>query len=126
MARTGRPCIRKKGPLTHAERQKRYRARIRKAENEIKDAARKARSRERRIDPYNIAKFAEREAEVDRKIEAYRAEWTRRYGQAPMPPLPGASAMADELVRQIAECIMQSAGEMSIADVRAAINRRFG
>jgi DNA repair exonuclease SbcCD ATPase subunit len=125
-SKRGRPPLRKKGAMTPAEKQKRYRRRIRKSEAEAKLAEQRERSRARRIDPYSIARLDEREAETHRRIEAYRAEWARRYGQAPMPPMPGANALADELVRQMAEFIAECAGEITIDDVRAAIDRRFG
>ena len=45
-----------------------------------------------------------------------------RYGR---DPLPGATGAADELARQIDEFLAQNPA-ITVADVRAAIDRRFG
>ena len=59
---------------------------------------------------------------MDQWQEEEHQEWLERYWQ---PPVPGASGPADELARQVAEYLAES-GEITIDDLRAAIDRRFG
>jgi hypothetical protein len=97
----GRPPIRKKGAMTAAERQRRHRRKLRAerraAEIETKRAANSARAAEP------------------------RPPWT----QALSIVVPGLPAPADELARQIEE-YLKEVPEISIDDVLAAINKRFG
>jgi hypothetical protein len=54
--------------------------------------------------------------------DAKRQEWLASYGRRPLPDANGA---ADELAGQIEEFMRQD-GEITIDDVRKAIDRRFG
>jgi hypothetical protein len=117
-----RPTIFKKGAMTAAERQRRHRAKVRKQRRQDETAASRARNNAKLNDP----EYRRRKAEADRlaieKSEGERQAWSARYGREPLPEANGA---ADELARQIDEWLAQNAG-LTIADVRAAINRRFG
>lgn len=129
MQKMGRPPIRKSGAMTAAERMRRYR-------KKLKQTANKAREKERLGDltphEYNAAKnraFRDnptaqwRKAAIDAQCEiAVLQSRLRLYEQVPMHD---ASGPADEIARQIAECMMECPG-MTIDDVRAAIDRRWG
>jgi hypothetical protein len=118
----GRPSIRKKGPMTPAERQRRHRRKLRAARREVLTLQKRAE---------NLAKYrkwvasgsrAKGQAAISAASEAREQEWRRLYWQ---PPLPDANGAADEIARQIAETLMQDQ-TVTIDDVREAIDRRFG
>jgi hypothetical protein len=118
----GRPALRKKGPMTAAERQRRRRRKLRREKREAEMMAEReknaARYRANRADPTRI----ERDAAAAARADAKHQEWLASYGR---PPLPDANGAADELARQIDEYMAQEPG-LSIDDVRKAIDRRFG
>jgi hypothetical protein len=99
----GRPPLRKKGAYTAAERQRRRRKRLaaekRAAETEEKRAASHR--------AYLASRAAPREPRVVAEVESLA--------------LPDA---ADEIALQIAEVVQ--VGDLTIDDIRAAIDRRFG
>jgi hypothetical protein len=121
-ASMARPTIFKKGAMTAAERQRRHRIKLRKQRREDEKAA----SRERAYAKFKDPEYLRQKAEADRlsteKSEAERQGWLTRYGRDPLQEANGA---ADELARQIDECLAQNPA-LTIADVRAAIDRRFG
>jgi len=96
----GRPPLRKKGAMTSAERQRRYRRKLR------------AKRRTAEIEKKRAANAA--------RAAAPREAWT----QALSISEPGLQNPADELARQIedylAECL-----DLTIDHVRAAIDRRW-
>lgn len=118
----GRPTIFKKGAMTAAERQRRRRVKLRKLRREEEQAA----SRERVEAMFSDPEYLRRKAEADRvsaeRAEAERQAWVACYGR---DPLPGATGAADELARQIDEFLAENS-TITIADVRAAIDSRFG
>lgn len=118
----GRPTIFKKGAMTAAERQRRRRVKVRKQRREEEQAASRERNFAKLNDPDRLCRRAEAERESSARWEAERQEWTVRNGRE---PLPGANGPADELARQIDEFLAENGG-LTIADVRAAIDRRFG
>jgi hypothetical protein len=78
----------------------------------------------------NAPRYAAIATETSARVDAERAEWVRLFQQ---PELPGANGPADNLARQIAEWLMMTNrdlddddGVVTIEDVRAAIDRRFG
>jgi hypothetical protein len=108
--------------MTAAERQRRHRRKVRASQRQAEIAATRARNEARFRDPAWLRARTEKDAagiaEQNRKHE----EWLALYGRA---PLPDANGEADELARQIDEYLAQ-APEITIDDVRAAIDRRFG
>ena len=118
----GRPPLRKKGAMTAAERQRRHRRKLRKEQREAEVLATRVRNMAAGHDPEYLRRKAERDRAGVEKWEAEHQEWLARYGRA---PLPAANGEADELARQIEECLAQNP-ELTIDDVRAAIDRRFG
>jgi hypothetical protein len=122
----GRPTIFKKGALTAAERQKRHRIKLRKQRREDEAAASRERSYAQtyaqQTDPEYQRRLAEARKAFAEDWEAKQQERLERYGP---DPLPEANSPADELARQIAEWLVENP-EVAIADVRTALDRRFG
>lgn len=119
----GRPTIFKKGPLTPAERQRRHRKKLRKEKRAAEVIATRERNRARFDDPERQSRITERRAADVAAHNAKMEKWTALYWQ---PPLSDANGPADELARQIAEFMAECHGDITITDVRAAIDRRFG
>jgi hypothetical protein len=114
----GRKPIYKKGAMTDAERQRRRRRKQRqlKRKEERHELAVKNKARWAGKPPCGSS------PEEQAKWLAEEVVWHTLYGQ---PPLPGAAGLADELVRQIAEFMAQEP-EVTVSDVRAALERRYG
>jgi hypothetical protein len=110
----GRPPIFKKGAQTSAERQRRYRKRLRRDAREAEIAAKRESNHENRL---------HREAQKQETAEI--VDWHRAYKLLAErgPPLPD---NAEEIAFQVAECIKASGGEMTVDDIRDALDRRFG
>src|SRR4051794_2429646 len=117
----GRPPLRKKGPMTAAERQRRHRRKVKIERRQAEIMAARERNSAVFKDPeYQRAK-AERDVVESAKAEHGRQEWIALYGREPLPD----AGPADEIARQIDECLAQQP-DITIDDVRAAIDRRFG
>jgi hypothetical protein len=112
--------------MTATERQQRRRLRLRrekaKATRDAEKAAKRQQNAARFADPDARRVWSERQAGLAAKHEAERQEWIALYQRN---PIAGAAGPADELARQIAEYLAE-APEITINDVRAAIDRRFG
>ena len=115
-----RPTIFKKGPMTAAERQRRRRKKLAAAERKDKAAAAKVRRLERHGKlavpeefPTQLWCDAYQRARADLFAEFFEQE-----------PLFDPEGEADKVATQIAEWLQMS--EITIADVRAALDRRFG
>jgi hypothetical protein len=123
--RVGRPALRKKGAFTAAERQRRHRQKLRREQRPAEHEA--ARERHEAYARRNAPRFAANAAADTVRLEAEHTEWVSLFQQ---PELPGANGPADELARQIAEWLMMTNHDdddgVTIEDVRAAIDRRFG
>ena len=114
----GRPPLRKKGAMTSAERQRRHRRKLRAARRQAQIKQKQAINHAK----YLASRAAPRpQSGAEAAQEARREEWLRLYSR---PMLPGAAGAADEIARQIDECLTQQP-EISIDDVRAAIDRRW-
>ena len=96
----GRPTLFKKGPLSPAERQRRRRKRLRR---EAKAAEREAKQAE------NRRKYQESKKEPAVFIQC-------------SIPLPPRGSPVEELVEQVLDTL--KAEEISVADFRAALDRR--
>jgi hypothetical protein len=100
----GRPAIRKRGPLTGAERQRRHRQKLK---------------RERRE--------AEKLAAREKNLAGYRSDQTDFVGLVGPPPevmayvAPKVEDLADEIARQTGEAMQESG--VSWDDVQAALQR---
>src|SRR3984893_3150743 len=98
----GRPALRKKGPMTAAERQRRRRRKLRREKREAEMMAEReknaARYRANRADPARI----ERDAAAAARADAKHLEWLASYGR---PPLPDADGAADEIAPEAGEYI---------------------
>jgi hypothetical protein len=125
MGMAGRPPKFKKGAMTAAERMRRYRKRRKDIKEATDTTLRQARNERKRsirnLNPIAQWRAAARNAELRAQVLEERL---RLYEQAPLD-LDRRGAAAEELARQIAECVMASPG-LTIADIRAAIDRRFG
>jgi hypothetical protein len=118
----GRPTIFKKGPLTAAERQRRHRRKLHREQRAAEVQVIRERNRQRSLAYQTSPQKALRDAETKRAL-AWRDEWLNMRGQAAVLPNGGP---ADELARQIAEYLIECAPGVTISDIRAAIDRRFG
>ncbi|MBO0735251.1 MAG: hypothetical protein J2P48_01575 [Alphaproteobacteria bacterium] len=110
----GRPTLYKRGAMTPAERQRRHRKKL----SREKRAAEVLHKQELNNAEGPTPKQLELETE-QRELEEKRQELARQN-----PALPNATP-ADELARQIGEYLTECP-EITIDDVRAAIDRRFG
>jgi hypothetical protein len=109
----GRKAIGRKA-MTAAERQQRRRKRLRR---ETAKAARQAEIAAKR------AKNAARNSALDQRLRAEAGVFI-----SPLPvgmPIPPLANPADEIARQLSEVLAESP-ELTIDDLRAAIDRRFG
>jgi hypothetical protein len=107
----GRPALRKKGPMTAAERQRRRRRRLRAERRKAEVLAKREENRRR---------YRE-ECERTPRVED-------RWVVLPQPPLPPLSA-ADELALQVFDALAETKGddeEVTIDDLRDALDDLFG
>jgi len=118
----GRPTIFKKGPLTAAERQRRHRRKLHREQRAAEVLATRERNRQRYLAHHTPQQQAQRDAETKVWL-MWRDEWLNMRGRAAVLPNAG---VAYELARQIAEYLIECAPGVTIDDVRAAIERRFG
>jgi hypothetical protein len=119
----GRPTVYKKGAMTDAERQRRRRKRLKREAKEVERLAIVEANREKRVHRARNPLAQWRDAAISAQLENSMLQARLRlYEQV---PLHDASGAADELARQIAEYMQEKPG-MTIDDVRAAIDRRFG
>jgi len=115
----GRPTVFKKGAMSAAQRQRRHRAKVRRE----KKAAEVQAMRERRA-PAQTARwdrFYLKQRDELRLYWLWRPDWLNMQGR--LDELPNAS-ISDDLVRQLAEAMLPD--RISIADIRRALDRRFG
>jgi hypothetical protein len=118
----GRPTIFKKGPLSAAERQRRHRRKLHREQRAAEVLAKQELNHQRYLAYLTSPRKAQRDAEAKRQAMWY-GEWLNLRGHAAVLPNAGA---ADEMARQIAEYLIACAPGVTISDVRAAIDRRFG
>jgi hypothetical protein len=120
-----RPPKFKKGPMSAAERMRRYRARQKEIKIVNDATLTQARNRRKRLTNERNPLAQWRHAAINAQLQVSVLEnRLHAYEQAPLNLDRRASA-ADELARQIAEFMRECPG-LTIEDVRNAIDRRFG
>jgi hypothetical protein len=112
-----RPTVYKRGAMTPAQRQRRRRKRLKLEAKREENAVKHARGLSPRRLEQDFNQAADR--------EAAEIVWHALYWQ---PPLTDSSLppAATEFARQTAEYLAEHRGQITIDDIRAALEERFG
>jgi hypothetical protein len=109
----GRPTLRKKGPMTAAERQQRRRKRLRREKGKLAKDAEIAASR---------AKNLERLRQSQEQQAAFQEAWRREFKL--VPPAPPLATPEDELAQQVLDTLQVE--RMDFEVFQQALLRRAG